>query len=267
VPAGAAQAGGPSGSNRCGRGAALCDPRRQQYPHALQSAGTHRKALWNSERGTVTLPHSLNPDLGRRHSGVPLADSRHGKPRAGDGNIYHESYDIAIQVNGLTTYSFPNVDLEQGLQTNSLADALTGDALPPATPVRRSRSRRTYNVDGRCEGSVGGLLGKLRSSSAVSDRIRPPTPKLRAGMLTGGTDVCNTLQRSTMRARLDEVIGSYAPRRRPGIDRSGFDLYCDPAAVSDPAVHHAVWSRRSQAHCTKCCIAVGVIDPPRGSRW
>ena len=49
--------------------------------------------------------------------------------RTGDGSAYHDTYDISIQINGLETYRFPNVALEQDAP-NSLAVAL---AQTPAT--------------------------------------------------------------------------------------------------------------------------------------
>src|SRR5262249_13851081 len=60
---------------------------------------------------TVSLPRAINPDFAADQS-VPLAMFAMSS-RAGDGNIYHDSYDISVRSGSQEIYSFADVDLEQ----------------------------------------------------------------------------------------------------------------------------------------------------------
>ena len=205
--------------------------------------------------GTVTLPRSINPDLGTDTT-VPLAALGMGS-RGGDGNIIHESYDITAQINGLTTFSFPDVDLEQDAD-NSLADALT------ATPST-GNARATQPIQAAYNGTVGvAALWAALLASFDQALLFPTNPAAAPSFvlhLTGGNDGAAP-QSVDYAGEVDERNGSYGLAALESIDQVSIVL-C-PAAVTDPAVHHAVVSAM-QAHCTKMLYRVGVIDPPRGS--
>jgi phage tail sheath protein FI len=204
--------------------------------------------------GNVTLPRILNPDLAADAS-APLAVLAMGS--GGDGNIYHESYDIAVQVNGLTTYSFPNVDLEQDADT-SLADALT--ATPTSgTPRATQPIQATYNGTVAVTALWAALLASFDQALLFpTDPAVTPSFVLH---LTGGTDGAAP-QSVDYAGQVDELNGSYGLAALESVDEVSIVL-C-PMAASDPTVHRAVVSA-IQAHCTKMLYRVGVIDPPRGA--
>jgi phage tail sheath protein FI len=206
--------------------------------------------------GTVTLPHSINPDLGADTT-VPLAALGMGS-RGGDGNIIHESYDITAQVNGLTTFSFPDVDLEQDAD-NSFADALT------ATPSTGT-ARTTQPIQAAYNGTVGvAALWAALLASFDQALLFPTNPAATPSFvlhLTGGTDGAAP-QSVDYAGEVDEHNGSYGLAALEAIDEVSIVL-CPAAAVGGSTIHHAVISA-IQAHCRKMLYRVGVIDPPRGA--
>ncbi len=86
---------------------------------------------------TVTLPHTLNPDFAADHT-APLTLFAMGA-RTGDGNLYHDSYDISVQLGGVEIYSFADVDIEP--------DAARSLATCDPGPVPRHRQRQDPAAD------------------------------------------------------------------------------------------------------------------------
>lgn len=216
--------------------------------------GTNR--LYATVAGsTVSITRALNASLAADTT-VPLPVLMMGS-RAGDGNLYHDGYDISVQINGNQTYSFPNVDLEQDA-TNSLADAMTnapttGNALA-TQPIQAS-----YNGTVTTTALWAAMLAGFDQSA-----LHPTDPAVSPSYvlhLTGGTDGAAP-QSVDYAGEVDEVNGSYGLAALEAVDEVSIVL-C-PAAAIDPTIHQAVISAM-QAHCTKMLYRVAVIESPLGA--
>ncbi len=205
--------------------------------------------------GVVTLTKAVNPALGADTT-APLAVLAMGS-RTGDGNIYHDSYDIAVQMNGLSIYSFADVDLEQDA-ANSLAAAMSNS---PATgsAVAAQPIYATY------AGAVGTpALWTALLAAFDPAMLHPTNPAIAPSYvlhLTGGTDGF-TPQTADYAGEVDEVNGSFGLASMEAVDQISIVL-C-PAASADPANHQSVVSA-IEAHCTRMLYRVGVVDSPKGA--
>jgi phage tail sheath protein FI len=205
--------------------------------------------------GVVTLTKAANPTLAA-DTQAPLAVFAMGS-RTGDGNIYHDSYDISVQVNGLPIYSFPDVDLEQDA-VNNLSVALTN---MPAT----GSARVTQPIYATYTGTVG-AAALWASMMAAFDQtaLHPTNPAVAPSYvlhLTGGTDG-GTPQTADYAGEVDEVNGSFGLAALEAVDEISIVL-C-PAVAIDSANHQSV-SSAIEAHCTKMLYRVGVLDSPKGA--
>jgi phage tail sheath protein FI len=206
--------------------------------------------------GTVSLPKSINPDLTADQS-VPLAMLAMGS-RTGDGNIYHDSYDISVRNGNQEIYSFPDVDLEQDA-TRNLAQ------LMPQTPstgsaVAMQPIYATYNGTVSVTALWAAMLAQFNQAA-----LHPSDPAVARSYvltLTGGTDGNASPALVDYAGAVDEVHGSYGLAALEGVDQVSIVL-C-PAAAADPSVHQAVISQ-IQAHCTKMLYRVGVIESAPGA--
>jgi phage tail sheath protein FI len=206
--------------------------------------------------GMVTLTKAANPALAA-DTQEPLAVFAMGS-RAGDGNIYHDSYDISVQINGSPIYSFPDVDLEQDAQ-NNLAVAL---ASAPAT----GSALATQPIYATYNGTVG-VAALWAAMLAAFDQaaLHPANPAVAPSYvlhLKGGTDGAMQPQTADYAGEVDELNGSFGLAALEAIDQVSIVL-C-PAAAFDPANHQSVVSA-IEAHCTKMLYRVGVIDTPKGA--
>jgi uncharacterized protein len=223
----------------------------------FNSLAANTTTLYGTISGaTVSLPKAINPDLSADQS-VPLAMLAMGS-RSGDGNIYHDSYDVSVRNGNLEIYSFPDVDLEQDA-TRNLAQILSQT---PATgsAVATQPVYATYNGTV----SVTALWAAMKAQFNQS-ALHPSDPAVAPSyMLTlaGGTDGSMSPALVDYAGAVDEVHGSYGLAALEGIDQVSIVL-C-PAAAADPAVHQAVISQ-IQAHCTKMLYRVGVIESPPGA--
>jgi len=219
------------------------------------AAGT--TTLYGTISGTtVTLPRAINPDFSADQS-VPLAMFAMGS-RTGDGNIYHDSYDISVRNGNLEIYSFPDVDLEQDAARN-LAQIM------PQTPATGSAVAvqpvyATYN------GTVSVTALWARMMAGFNDAaLHPSDPAVAPSYmltLTGGTDGSASPALADYSGAVDETHGSYGLAALEGIDQVSIVL-C-PAAAADPSVHQAVISA-IQAHCNRMLYRVGVIEAAPGA--
>jgi len=177
--------------------------------------------------------------------------------RTGDGNIYHDSYDVGVQLNGLSLYSFADVDLEQDA-TNSLAVALTN------TPAAGS-AQTTQPIFATYNGTVGvAALWAALLAAFDQSALNPTNPAVAPSYvlhLTGGTDG-GTPQTTDYAGEVDQVNGSFGLAALEAIDQVSIVL-C-PAVAIDPLNHQAVISA-IEAHCTKMLYRVGVLDSPKGA--
>lgn len=203
----------------------------------------------------LVLPKTLNPALSADTT-VPLALLAMGS-RTGDGNIYHDSYDISVQRNGLTVYSFPAVSLEQD-SANNLATAMAqmpvGGSAKTTQPIYA-----IYN--GTVSASVlwADLLAAFDTAYLnPSDPAVAPSYVLHMG---GGTDGA-TPEPTDYAGAVDEINGSYGLSALEAIDQVSIIL-C-PSAAIDNNNHQAVVSAM-QAHCAKMLYRVAVIDSPKGA--
>ena len=204
---------------------------------------------------TVSLTRALNPDLGADTT-VPLQVLMMGS-RAGDGNLYHDSYDISVQINGNQIYSFPDVDLEQDAN-NSLADAMT-DAPTTGNAQATQPIQATYNGTVTTTALWAALLAGFDQAA-----LHPTDPAVSPSYvlhLTEGTDGAAP-QSVDYAGEVDEVNGSYGLAALEAVEDVSIVL-C-PAAAIDPAIHQAVISAM-QAHCTKMLYRVAVIESPLGA--
>jgi uncharacterized protein len=205
--------------------------------------------------GTLTLPKAINPALAS-DTIAPLAILALGS-RTGDGNIYHDSYDISVQRNGLTVYGFTDVDLEQDA-TNNLATAL---AQAPSS----GNARATQPIYATYVGTVGTpALWAALFAAFDSAALNPTDPAVAPSLvlhLTGGTDGAHP-QSVDYAGEVDEINGSFGLAALEAIDEVSIVL-C-PAAAADAANHQAVVSAM-QAHCNRMLYRVAVIDSPPGA--
>jgi phage tail sheath protein FI len=205
--------------------------------------------------GVATLTKAANPSLAADTT-APIAVFAMGS-RTGDGNIYHDSYDIGVQVNGLSIYSFPDVDLEQDA-ANSLAVALSN------TPATGS-ARTTQPIFASYVGTVGvAALWAALLAQFDQAALHPTNPAVAPSYvlhLTGGGDG-GTPQTADYAGETDQLNGSFGLAALEAIDQVSIVL-C-PAVAIDPSNHQAVCSA-IEAHCTKMLYRVGVIDSPKGA--
>lgn len=203
----------------------------------------------------LTLPRAVNAALGADTT-VPLAVLGMGS-RTGDGNIYHDGYDISVRRNGLAIYSFPAVNLEQDA-TNNLATALI--RTPTAGSARTTQPiYAIYNGTVEATALWAALLAAFDTAA-----LHPTDPAVAPSYLlhlSGGSDGAAP-QTADYAGEVDEVNGSYGLAALEAIDQVSIVL-C-PAAAVDPTIHRAVVSA-IQAHCTKMLYRVGVIESPRGA--
>jgi len=202
---------------------------------------------------TVTLPKALNPTLSADTT-VPLALLAMGS-RAGDGNIYHDSYDISVQRNGLAIYTFPGVTLEQG-SANDLSIAMVQN---PADGTAKATQPiyATYIGTPSASAVWANLLAEFDPNSLnPPDQAVVPSYVL---LMTGGTDGA-TPQPVDYTGATDN--GGYGLAALESIDQVSIVL-C-PSVAIDTANHQAVVSAM-QAHCAKMLYRVAVIDSPKGA--
>jgi hypothetical protein len=223
---------------------------------SLLNLPARTQTLYGTVTGTtVSLTKATNPDLAADTS-VPLALFAMSGQN-GDGNLYHDSYDISVQINGLETYRFAAVDLEQDA-ANNLTVAL------PASPSNGT-AQATQPVAASYNGTVGAaaLWAALLAGfdPALLNPANPGTARSFVLHLTGGTDGASP-GAADYAGQVDELNGSYGLAALESVDEISIVL-C-PAAAADPAVHQAVVSS-IQAHCTKMLYRVGVIDSPLGA--
>jgi phage tail sheath protein FI len=205
--------------------------------------------------GVVTLTKAMNAALAADTT-APLAVFAMGS-RTGDGNIYHDSYDIAVQANGLTTYSFADVDLEQDA-ANSLAVALTNTPASGHAGVTQP-IYATYTGTVSVASLWAALLAEFDQAA-----LHPTNPAVAPSYvlhLTGGTDG-GTPQTADYAGEMDEINGSFGLASLEAVDQISIVL-C-PASAIDPANHQSVASA-VEAHCTKMLYRVGVLDSPKGA--
>jgi hypothetical protein len=204
---------------------------------------------------TVTLPHSVNPDFAADTT-APLAVFAMGS-RNGDGNIYHDSYDISVRNGNVEVYSFADVDLEQDA-------ARSLDQVMPRNPTGSAATMQP--VYATYTGTVGvtalwaAMLAQFNHAA-----LHPTDPAVAPSFmltLTGGTDGTLAPSVADYQGEVDEVHGSFGLAALEGIDQVSIVL-C-PAAAADASVHQAVISA-IQAHCTKMLYRVGVIESPPGA--
>ena len=204
---------------------------------------------------TVSITKALNASIALDTT-VPLQALMMGS-RAGDGNLYHDSYDVSVQINGNQTYSFPGVDIEQHA-ANSLDIAMTnapttGNALA-TQPVQAS-----YNGEVAASALWAAMLAGFDQLA-----LHPTDPAVSPSYvlhLAGGTDGAAP-QSVDYAGEVDQVNGSYGLAALEAIEDVSIVL-C-PAAAADPTSHQAVISAM-QAHCTKMLYRVAVIESPLGA--
>ncbi len=222
----------------------------------LLGVPTTVSTLYGTVSGTtVALTKAMNPALSGDTT-VPLALLAMGS-RAGDGNIYHDSYDISVLHNGLPVYSFPAVTLEQG-SANDLSVAMTQN---PANGTARATQPvyATYSGSPSVTAVWANLLTEFDPNFLnPADRAVAPSYVLQ---LTGGTDGA-TPETPDYTGAVDERLGSFGLAALEAVDEVSIVL-C-PSAAIDNANHQAVISAM-QAHCTKMLYRVAVIDSPRGA--
>jgi phage tail sheath protein FI len=222
----------------------------------LLGVPTTVSTLYGTVSGSnVVLPKALNAALSADTT-VPLALLAMGS-RTGDGNIYHDSYDISVQRNGLPVYSFPAVTLEPD-STNNLQVALAqhpADGSAQATqPIYA-----TYVGTPTMTAIWASLLAEFDPNYLnPSDRAVAASYVLQ---MTGGTDGA-TPEPPDYTGAIDEQNGNFGLAALEAIDQVSIVL-C-PSAAIDNANHQAVISAM-QAHCAKMLYRVAVIDSPRGA--
>jgi hypothetical protein len=201
---------------------------------------------------TVTLPRAINPDL-TADATLPLAALGIGS-RAGDGGIYHNNYDISVQVHGRQIYSFANVALEQDAARN-LAAVLTD---PPSSDLAVATQPifATYNGSVEAPALWAALMAAFDPSA-----LRAVTPSY-VLHLTRGTDGALP-QVVDYQGEVDEVNGSYGLAALEEL-RDVSIVLCPAASAADRTIHQGVITA-VQAHCTKMLYRFGVIDSPPGA--
>jgi hypothetical protein len=205
--------------------------------------------LYGTVSGTnVALLRSINAALAADVT-LPLAVLGMGS-RTGDGNIYHDSYDISVQLNSVEIYSIGDVDLEQDA-TRSLDQVLLQS--PTGSAAARQPISATYN------GTVS--IASLFAAILAVPGQNPAVTRSFTLALGGGTDGAPP-QAADYTGEVDEQTGSFGIAALEGIDQVSIVL-C-PAAAIDPAIHQAVISA-IQAHCTRMLYRVGVIESPLGA--
>jgi uncharacterized protein len=219
------------------------------------SATSNATTLYATVSGpNAALPKALNPDLANDTT-VPLAALTMGK-RPGDGNIYHDSYDISVLSSGVPVFSFADVDLEQDA-ANNLAVAL---AQSPAS----GSAQTSQPVYAAYTGTVGvsALWGALQAAFDTAS-LRPTNPAVAPSYvlhLTGGADGASP-QTADYAGLVDEVNGSFGLAALEGVDEVSIVL-C-PAAAADSSIHQAV-AVEIQKHCAKMLYRVGIIESGPG---
>ncbi len=235
------------------------------------AVGTNMRAIFNITDQTVTtlygtvsgnnvtLPHSLNPSLTADVT-APLAVLGMGS-RTGDGNIYHDSYDISVRLAGTEIYSFADVDIEPDA-ANSLAVAMP--QLPADSTANAMQPVYAAYVGTPTVPAIwGALLGAFDTNALL-----PSNPAVAPSFvlhLTGGNDGQAPAYADYV-GMVDELSGpghgSFGIAALESID--DISIVLCPAAAADASVHQAVISA-IQAHCTKMLYRLGVIESPLGA--
>jgi len=204
--------------------------------------------------GTMAFPKSLNPALAGDMS-VPVAMLALGT-RPGDGNAYHDNFDVGVFVGAEAVYSFANVSLEQDA-ANNLAVAM---AQSPAS----GNAQNTQPIYASYTGSVaapalwGALMAKFdKQALNPADASVAPSYVL---TLAGGSDGAPPAT-ADYAGQVDEVNGSFGLAALEAIDEVSIVL-C-PAAAADPSIHQAV-TVEIQKHCNKMLYRVGIVDSEQG---
>lgn len=224
---------------------------------SLFSLAASTTTLYGTVSGsTVSLPAAINSDF-KTDQSVPLAMFAMST-RTGDGNIYHDSYDISVNSGTLPIYSFPDVDLEQDA-ANSLAVAM---AQTPSTgsAVAMQPVYAAYTGTITVTALWAAMMAQFNTAA-----LHPTDPAVAPSFmltLAGGTDGTSSPELADYAGAVDEINGSYGLAALEGIDQVSIVL-C-PAAAADSSVHQAVISA-IQAHCTKMLYRVGIIEAPQGS--
>jgi phage tail sheath protein FI len=205
--------------------------------------------LYGTVSGTnVALPHLINGALAADVT-LPLAVLGMGS-RSGDGNIYHDSYDISVQSSGVEIYSVGDVDLEPDA-ARSLDKVLQQN--PTGSAAARQPIFATYTGTVGITALFAAILAQPGQNLAVTRSFTLS--------LGGGSDGAPP-QTADYIGEVDEKNGSFGLAALEGIDQVSIVL-C-PAAAIDPSIHQAVISA-IQAHCTKMLYRVGVIEAPLGA--
>lgn len=204
---------------------------------------------------TMTFAQAQNPGLAADRA-VPLALL--ALPgRAGDGDVYHESFDIAVESAGTPIYGFADANLAPDA-ANSLAAAMP--AAPVATAARTGQPVSCAYTGAPSATEIwAALRGAFDPAQLMpADRAQAPRNVIQ---LSGGTD-------GALPATVDyagevaETLGSYGLAALEEIDEISIVL-C-PAAAADPAVHEAVVIEM-QKHCRRMRYRVGVIEGAKAS--
>jgi uncharacterized protein len=223
----------------------------------LLGVPTTISTLYGTVSGTnVILPKTLNAALSADTT-VPLALLAMGS-RTGDGNIYHDSYDILVQRNGLTVFSFPAVNLEPDATNNNLAAAMAQN--PAAGSAQTTQPIYATYVG---TASVTTLWASLLAAFDTT-YLNPADPAVAPSYvlhLSGGSDGA-TPQSADYAGQVDEINGSFGLAALEAIDQVSIVL-C-PSVAIDPNNQPAVVSAM-QAHCAKMLYRVAVIDSPKGA--
>jgi len=215
---------------------------------------------------TVTLPKAVNPALSA-DTQIPLALLGMGS-RTGDGNIYHDAYDITVLNNGASIYSFSAVTLEQSNPpanpTNDLATAMAQNPVSGTAQILQPVYASYVGTP-----SVTALWADLLAAfdpalMAPANPAMAPSYVLHLNKGTAGTDgnAPDAADYTGLAEVLNGVDVSTGLGALEAIDQVSIVL-C-PAAAIDPANHQAVVSAM-QAHCTKMLYRVAVIDSPKGA--
>jgi phage tail sheath protein FI len=207
----------------------------------------------------ITLSHALNPSLAADAT-VPVALLAMGS-RTGDGNIYHDSCDISVQLAGAEIYSIADVDIEPDASNNfavALPQSPSGSTAAATQPVYAN-----YDGTPTVPAIWAALLGAFDTAA-----LHPTNPAVAPSFvlhLAGGNDGQAPVFADYV-GLVDELSGpghgSFGIAALESID--DISIVLCPAAAADASVHQAVISA-IQAHCTKMLFRVGVIETGPGA--
>lgn len=260
VPAGAAQALALQAPSSIGATPLFSIPVGSNMRAIFNISDPTVTTLYGTVSGSnITLPHSLNPSLSADVT-APLAILGMGS-RTGDGNIYHDGYDISVRLNGVEIYSFGDVDIEPDA-ANSFAVAMP-QFPSDSTAAAMQPIFATYVGSPTVPAIWAALMGQFDTNA-----LHPTNPAVAPSFvlhLGGGADGQAPAFADYL-GLVDELSGpghgSFGIAALESIDEISIVL-C-PAAAADPTVHQAVISA-IQAHCTKMLYRVGVIETGPGA--